>query len=183
LIVGAALLLASAPVMVGIAALVRARLGRPILFRQVRPGLNGRPFVLYKFRTMTDTPGDDEARLTPFGRWLRGTSLDELPELWNVIRGDMSLIGPRPLLMEYLELYSSEQARRHAVRPGMTGWAQVHGRNDMSWQQKFGLDVWYVDNRTFWLDLKILVMTIRAVLSKEGINKAGYATTERFRGS
>jgi lipopolysaccharide/colanic/teichoic acid biosynthesis glycosyltransferase len=165
---------------------VRRRLGSPVLFTQVRPGLHGRPFRMVKFRTMTDmrnTDGEllpDGQRLTPFGRFLRSTSLDELPELWNVLRGDMSIVGPRPLLMEYLPLYSPEQARRHEVRPGVTGWAQVNGRNAISWEAKFALDVWYVDNQSFWLDLKIIWITIRKVVKREGISAAGEATMPKF---
>jgi lipopolysaccharide/colanic/teichoic acid biosynthesis glycosyltransferase len=172
-----------------LALLVRLKLGTPVLFRQVRPGLHGKPFMMLKFRTMTDARGLDGAllpdaeRLTPFGRWLRATSLDELPELWNVLKGDMSLVGPRPLLMEYLPLYTPEQARRHEVRPGITGWAQVNGRNALSWEEKFKLDVWYVDNRSLWLDIKILWLTVRKVFAREGISAAGEATMPRFTGS
>ncbi len=168
---------------------VRRKLGSPVLFSQVRPGLYGKPFTMVKFRTMTDTRGPDGAllpdavRLTPFGRWLRATSLDELPELWNVLRGEMSLVGPRPLLMDYLPLYSPEQARRHEVRPGITGWAQVNGRNAISWEDKFALDVWYVDNRSLFLDLKILWLTVRKVLLRDDINAAGQATVENFKGN
>jgi lipopolysaccharide/colanic/teichoic acid biosynthesis glycosyltransferase len=168
---------------------VRVVLGTPVLFRQVRPGRHGRLFKLAKFRTMTDERDalgrllPDASRLTPFGRWLRATSLDELPSLWNVLKGDMSLIGPRPLLEEYLPLYSSEQARRHEVRPGITGWAQVNGRNALTWEQKFGLDVWYVDHRSFWLDLRILLMTVRKVFVREGISAKGEATMPRFTGN
>ena len=152
---------------------VRRKLGSPVFFRQTRPGLHGRPFEMVKFRTMTDVRGPDgqllpdAVRLTAFGRFLRATSLDELPELWNVLKGDMSLVGPRPLLMEYLPLYSPEQARRHDVRPGITGWAQVNGRNALSWEEKFKLDVWYVDHRSLWLDVKILWLTVRKVLVRE----------------
>ena len=169
-------------------ALIRRRLGSPVFFRQTRPGLHGQPFEMVKFRTMTDTRGPDGAllpdaeRLTPFGRFLRSTSLDELPELWNVLKGDMSLVGPRPLLMEYLPLYSPEQARRHAVRPGVTGWAQVNGRNALGWDEKFKLDVWYVDHRSLWLDIKILWLTVKKVLVREGISAAGEATMPRFTG-
>jgi len=168
---------------------VRRRLGSPVFFRQTRPGLSGESFQMIKFRTMTnarDPDGEllaDADRLTPFGRFLRSTSLDELPELWNVLRGDMSLVGPRPLLMEYLPLYSPEQARRHEVRPGITGWAQVNGRNELSWDEKFKLDVWYVDNRSLWLDIKILWLTVRKVLVREGISAAGEATMTKFTGS
>lgn len=172
-----------------LALLVRLRLGTPILFVQIRPGLEGRPFRLFKFRTMsnatdgTGVPLPDEVRLTSFGRYLRATSLDELPELWNVIRGDMSLVGPRPLLMQYLPLYTKEQRRRHSVRPGITGWAQVHGRNLLSWEEKFTLDLWYVDNRSLLLDLRILLLTFRQVISRRGIAQAGHATAEPYRGA
>ena len=168
---------------------VRVALGTPVLFRQVRPGRHGRLFKLAKFRTMNDerdAAGEllpDASRLTPFGRWLRATSLDELPSLWNVLQGDMSLVGPRPLLVEYLPLYSPEQARRHEVRPGITGWAQVNGRNALTWEQKFGLDVWYVDHRSLWLDLRILLMTVRKVFVREGISAKGEATMPRFTGT
>ena len=168
---------------------VRRKLGSPVLFTQVRPGLHGKPFRMVKFRTMTDARGPDgqllpdAERLTPFGRWLRATSLDELPELWNVLRGEMSLVGPRPLLMEYLPLYSPEQARRHEVRPGITGWAQVNGRNAISWADKFALDVWYVDHRSLWLDVRILWLTVRKVLVRDGISAAGEATMPRFKGN
>ena len=167
---------------------VRRKLGSPVLFRQTRPGLYGKPFKMVKFRTMTDERGSDGAllpdaqRLTPFGRFLRASSLDELPELWNVLKGDMSLVGPRPLLVEYLPLYSPEQARRHKVRPGITGWAQINGRNAISWADKFALDVWYVDHRSLWLDVRILWMTVRKVLVRDGISAAGEATMPRFEG-
>ena len=170
-------------------ALIRRKLGSPVFFRQTRPGLHGQPFEMVKFRTMTDTRGPDGAllpdaeRLTPFGRFLRSTSLDELPELWNVLKGDMSLVGPRPLLMEYLPLYSPEQARRHAVRPGVTGWAQVNGRNAISWEEKFALDTWYVDHQSLLLDMKILWLTVKKVLVREGISAAGEATMGKFTGS
>lgn len=176
------------PVLTCVALLVRVRLGAPVLFRQQRPGLDGRPFALYKFRTMTDTRDahgrllPDAERLTAFGRFLRSTSLDELPELWNILRGDMSLVGPRPLLMQYLKRYTPEQARRHTVRPGLTGWAQVNGRNTLTWEQKFELDVWYVDHVSLGLDLHILAVTARKVLRREGINQAGQATAEEFMG-
>ncbi|MBC7215019.1 MAG: sugar transferase [Burkholderiaceae bacterium] len=168
---------------------VRRELGSPVFFTQVRPGLHGKPFKMVKFRSMTDARGPDGAllpdaeRLTPFGHWLRATSLDELPELWNVLKGDMSLVGPRPLLMEYLPLYSPEQARRHEVRPGVTGWAQVNGRNAISWEDKFKLDVWYVEHRTLWLDIKILWLTAKKVLVREGISAVGEATMGKFTGS
>jgi len=168
---------------------VRSRLGSPVLFRQQRPGLHGRPFVMFKFRTMTDARDaqgalrPDAERLTAFGRWLRATSLDELPELINVLRGEMSLVGPRPLLMEYLPLYSKEQMRRHDVRPGITGWAQVNGRNALRWEDKFALDLWYVDHRSFRLDLRILALTVLQVLRRDGINAPGEATAAPFTGS
>lgn len=187
-LVAVGLLLLAIPVLL-LARMVRSRLGSPIFFRQVRPGKHGVPFEMVKFRTMTDARGSDglllpdEQRLTPFGRWLRATSLDELPELWNVLKGQMSLVGPRPLLMEYLPLYSPEQARRHDVPPGVTGWAQINGRNALSWDEKFALDVWYVDNRTWLLDVKILWLTVRKVLVREGISAAGEATMPRFTGS
>jgi lipopolysaccharide/colanic/teichoic acid biosynthesis glycosyltransferase len=167
---------------------VRRKLGSPVLFTQVRPGLHGKPFRMVKFRTMTDERDasgallPDAQRLTPFGRFLRASSLDELPELWNVLRGEMSLVGPRPLLMEYLPLYSPEQTRRHEVRPGITGWAQVNGRNAISWADKFALDVWYVDHRSLWLDVRILWLTVRKVLVRNGISAAGEATMPRFEG-
>lgn len=169
--------------------MVRIFLGRPIFFRQTRPGLHGKPFQMLKFRTMTnerDEHGNllpDAQRLTRFGRFLRATSLDELPELWNVLKGDMSLVGPRPLLMEYLPLYSERQARRHEVRPGITGWAQVNGRNALSWEEKFELDVWYVENRSFWLDIRILVLTLWKVIRREGISHGDEATMHKFTGS
>ena len=182
-------LLALALPLLALTLLVRRKLGRPAFFRQVRPGRHGRPFQMVKFRTMTDARGPDGAllpdaeRLTPFGRFLRSTSLDELPELWNVLRGDMSLVGPRPLLMEYLPLYTPEQARRHAVRPGITGWAQVNGRNALSWEEKFALDVWYVDHQSLALDISILWRTARKVLVREGISAAGEATMGKFTGN
>lgn len=178
-----------APFIVMIALLVRWRLGSPILFRQMRPGKDARPFEMLKFRSMTDTRDTegrllpDADRLTRFGRFLRSSSLDELPELWNVLKGDMSLVGPRPLLMEYLPLYSPHQARRHDVRPGLTGWAQINGRNALSWEQKFALDTWYVDNRSFWLDIKIIGRTIVGVLKRSGISAQGEATMPRFTGT
>ncbi|WP_309083906.1 sugar transferase [Chelativorans sp.] len=189
-IVGSALLLLLLlPLIAVIASLVRLRLGSPSIFRQTRPGKNARPFQLLKFRTMTDarradgTLLPDSERLTEFGRFLRSTSLDELPELWNVLKGDMSLVGPRPLLMEYLPLYSNEQARRHEVRPGLTGWAQVNGRNALSWEEKFAYDVWYVDNQSLWLDMKILAMTITKVITRTGISADGEATMPAFTGT
>jgi lipopolysaccharide/colanic/teichoic acid biosynthesis glycosyltransferase len=168
---------------------VRRKLGSPVFFRQIRPGLHGRPFQMVKLRTMTDACAPDGQllpdveRLTAFGRFLRASSLDELPELWNVLKGDMSLVGPRPLLMDYLPLYSPEQLRRHDVRPGITGWAQINGRNALSWEEKFKLDVWYVDSRSMWLDIKILWLTVRKVLVRDGISAAGEATMPRFTGS
>jgi lipopolysaccharide/colanic/teichoic acid biosynthesis glycosyltransferase len=188
-VIAAAGILVLAPLMAGVALLVRSRIGSPVLFAQERPGLGGRPFRICKFRSMreerdaTGAPLPDERRLTAFGRFLRSASLDELPELFNVLRGDMSLVGPRPLLMEYLPLYTPEQARRHEVRPGLTGWAQVNGRNAISWEQKFALDVWYVDNRSLLLDLRILALTVAKVLSRQGISQEGCATMERFTGS
>jgi lipopolysaccharide/colanic/teichoic acid biosynthesis glycosyltransferase len=177
------------PIFLGIAVGLVITMGRPVFFVQPRPGLHGRPFKLVKFRTMTGEFGadgevlPDSARLTRFGRFLRTLSLDELPELWNVLRGELSLVGPRPLLMEYLPLYSPEQARRHEVRPGITGWAQVQGRNALTWDEKFELDVWYVENRTFWFDLRILGLTVVKVLRREGISHANEATMPRFRGN
>ena len=182
-----ALLLLALPLLVVIW-MVRRKLGSPVFFAQVRPGMHGKPFKMVKFRSMTSERGTDgellpdAERLTPFGRFLRSTSLDELPELWNVLKGDMSLVGPRPLLMEYLPLYSPEQARRHEVRPGITGWAQVNGRNAISWEDKFKLDVWYVDHCSLWLDIKILWLTVKKVLVREGISAAGEATMPRFTG-
>jgi sugar transferase EpsL len=176
------------PLLIIVAVLARALLGAPVLFRQQRPGWRGRPFRLLKFRTMTDARDaagallPDAERLTTFGRFLRATSLDELPELFNVLKGDMSLVGPRPLLMQYLDRYTPEQARRHEVKPGITGWAQVNGRNAITWEDKFKLDVWYVDNWSLWLDLKIICMTIWKILTREGINQPGQATMAEFRG-
>ncbi len=186
---GTILLVVTLPVQGVVALLVRQRLGRPILFRQVRPGLGGRPFTLVKFRTMTDATDErgelrsDAERLTGFGSFLRSTSLDELPEIMNVIRGDMSLVGPRPLLMQYVPLYSPEQARRHEVRPGLTGWAQVNGRNALTWDEKFALDTWYVDHVSFSVDMAILWRTITAVLSRHGISGGGEATMPPFAGN
>ena len=176
------------PVLLIVTLLIRYQMGAPVLFRQIRPGLNCKPFQMVKLRTMRAATGPDGAplpdveRLTRLGRFLRSSSLDELPELWNVLKGDMSLVGPRPLLVEYLPLYSPEQARRHEVRPGITGWAQVNGRNAISWEEKFALDVWYVDNFTLGLDLRIIWMTIRKVLKREGISAAGEATMPKFGG-
>jgi sugar transferase EpsL len=178
-----------ASVLAVLALLVRMILGAPILFRQLRPGLRGQPFAILKFRTMIDardTQGTllpDAERLTAFGRFLRSTSLDELPELWNVLRGDMSLVGPRPLLMQYLDRYTPEQARRHEVRPGITGWAQINGRNAIAWEQKFALDVWYVDHLSFLLDMKIIALTLWKTVKREGISQVGQATMEKFTGS
>lgn len=186
-IVSAAAIVGLSPVLLILATVVRWKLGAPVLFRQQRPGLRGRPFWLLKFRTMTDARGHDgallpdAARLTRFGQFLRAASLDELPELLNVLKGDMSLVGPRPLLMKYLERYSPKQARRHEVRPGITGWAQVNGRNAITWEEKFNLDVWYVDNQSFWLDIKIIFLTIFKIFKREGINQAGQATMEEFK--
>lgn len=177
------------PFLLFLAFLIRIKLGSPVIFSQERPGLHGRIFRMYKFRSMTDARdgnGDllpDEERLTTFGKRLRNTSLDELPELWNVLKGDMSLVGPRPLLVEYLPLYSADQMRRHEVRPGITGWAQVNGRNAISWEDKFALDVWYVDHWSPGLDLRILRMTFRKVFLREGVSAEGHVTTTRFKGS
>ena len=177
------------PILLIVMLLVRIQLGSPGFFRQVRPGKDGKLFKMIKFRTMLDAkdsfgnPLPDSERLTKFGAFLRSTSLDELPGLWNVLKGDMSLVGPRPLLVEYLELYSPEQARRHEVRPGISGWAQVNGRNAISWEDKFKLDVWYVDNQSLWLDLKILLLTVKKVFVREGISADGHATMEKFKGS
>ncbi len=177
------------PVLTIVAWLVYRKLGNPIFFRQTRPGKEGKPFQMIKFRTMLDAVDQngcelsDERRITPFGRLLRSSSLDELPELWNVLKGDMSLVGPRPLLMDYLPLYSVEQYRRHNVRPGITGWAQINGRNALSWDEKFRLDVWYVDNQSVWLDMKILFLTVLKVLKRDGINQDGEATMTKFRGN
>lgn len=176
------------PALVVIGILIRFNMGPPVLFRQVRPGLGAKPFVMYKFCTMKDARDKggnllpDEERLTALGRFLRATSLDELPELWNVLKGEMSLVGPRPLLMEYLSRYTPEQARRHQVKPGITGWAQVNGRNALTWEEKFELDVWYVDNWSLWLDLKILWLTVVKVVKRDGISAAGYATMPEFIG-
>ncbi|ENO85222.1 sugar transferase [Thauera aminoaromatica] len=177
------------PILIWVALKVRSRLGSPVIFRQRRPGLNGEPFDMIKFRTMLEAydehgkPLPNEQRMTPFGKWLRATSLDELPELWNVLKGNMSLVGPRPLRMEYLPLYNAHQARRHELRPGITGWAQINGRNSLSWEQKFDLDVWYVDNQSFLLDLKILFLTVKKVVVKEGINASEEVTMKPFTGT
>lgn len=177
-----------APVIAVLCVMIRRRLGAPVLFRQTRPGKHGKPFEMIKFRTMKDAHGPDGTllpdaeRLTPFGAKLRATSLDELPELWNVLKGDMSLVGPRPLLMEYLPLYSAHQARRHEVRPGVTGWAQINGRNAIGWPDKFNLDVWYVENRTLWLDIKIIARTVKKVVKRSDISAAGETTMPKFTG-
>ena len=187
--VSAALLLCLAPLLLLLAWLIRRKLGTPVLFCQMRPGRHGKLFAMYKFRTMRDAADEngkllpDAERLTPVGRKLRAASLDELPELWNVLKGDMSLVGPRPLLPEYLPLYNAEQSRRHEVRPGITGWAQVNGRNAISWPEKFRLDVWYVDRRSFWLDIKILLLTVKKVFARDGINSEGEATAAKFEGN
>ena len=189
LIVGSVLLLAFSPVMLVVAALIRMRMGPPVLFRQRRPGLAGKPFTVLKFRTMAVERDEsrhalgDAQRLTPLGRTLRRYSLDELPQLINVVGGTMSLVGPRPLLMEYLDLYTEHQFRRHEVPPGITGWAQVNGRNELSWEQKFELDLWYVDHKSFLLDLRILGLTLLHVLRPRGVTQEGHATVERFRGT
>jgi sugar transferase EpsL len=186
---GGASLLILSPVLLVVALLVRLNLGRPVLFSQQRPGRDGRPFSMYKFRSMTDACDasgallPDAERLTLFGKFLRSTSLDELPELWNVLKGDMSIVGPRPLLMEYLPLYNRQQTRRHEVRPGLTGWAQVNGRNALSWQEKFQLDVWYVDHVSLWLDIRIVALTILTVLRRRGVTGAGSETAEKFSGN
>lgn len=171
-----------APLFLIVAGCVRWKMGAPVFFRQRRPGFGGKPFLLLKFRTMRDGTGTDAERLTRFGRFLRSTSLDELPELVNVLRGEMSLVGPRPLLMQYLPLYSPRQARRHETLPGITGWAQVHGRNAISWEEKFELDVWYVEHWTFWLDVRILWLTVWRVFSRQGISAEGEATMSAFTG-
>ena len=188
-IVALCALLTLLPVIIVVAALIRFKLGSPILFTQKRPGLNGDIFKMMKFRTMLDAKDKqgnllpDEQRMTKFGSFLRSTSLDELPGLFNVLKGDMSLVGPRPLLVQYLPLYNKEQARRHNVRPGITGWAQVNGRNAISWEQKFELDVWYVNNQSIWLDFKILLLTVKKVFIRDGINADGHVTIEPFKGS
>lgn len=189
IIVAVTMLIMLCPFIIGIAILVRIKLGRPVVFSQVRPGRHGKPFRMVKFRTMLDAvdargnPLPDSERMTAFGHALRSTSLDELPELFNVLRGEMSLVGPRPLLMQYLPLYTAAQARRHDVRPGLTGWAQVNGRNSLSWEDRFALDVWYVDHRTLMLDVRILWLTVRKVLLKEGISAEGEATMPPFLGT
>ncbi len=188
ILVSALGLLVLAPLLMGLVILVRVKLGSPVFFKQARPGLFGRPFDMLKFRSMTsekDQEGNllpDDQRLTKFGRFLRASSMDELPGLWNVLIGNMSLVGPRPLLMEYLPLYSADQAKRHNVRPGITGWAQVNGRNTLSWEDKFILDVWYVEHQSIWLDIKILFLTVLKVVKKEGISQQGQATMQKFTG-
>lgn len=189
IIIASTALILLSPLYAYVAYKVKKNLGSPVLFRQVRPGLHGKPFEMIKFRTMKDAidergnPLPDSERLTPFGKMLRSSSLDEMPELWNVIKGDMSIVGPRPLLMEYLPLYNKEQAKRHEVRPGMTGHAQVNGRNAISWEQKFKLDTWYVENRSLWLDFKIMLQTVKKVIAKDDINEAGEATMTKFTGT
>lgn len=189
LIIAISILLILLPVVVVVGILIRLKLGSPIFFTQERPGLGGEPFKMVKFRTMLNSKDEqgnllsDAERMTKFGAFLRSTSLDELPGLYNVVRGDMSLVGPRPLLVDYLPLYSREQARRHEVRPGITGWAQINGRNTLGWVEKFELDVWYVDNRSFWLDVKILFLTVKKVFVKEGISADGHVTIEPFKGN
>jgi lipopolysaccharide/colanic/teichoic acid biosynthesis glycosyltransferase len=182
-------ILVLAPLMLLTALLVRVKLGSPVIFRQQRPGQHGKPFTILKFRTMTDARDSDGnllpdgMRLTPFGRFLRSTSLDELPELFNVLKGDMSLVGPRPLMMHYLELYTPEQMRRHEVKPGITGWAQINGRNELTWKKKFDLDIWYVENYSLWLDIKTIIQTFLRVVRREGISQPGQATMPEFQGT
>ena len=182
-------LIIASPIILITALVIRTKLGSPVVFTQQRPGLHGEPFYVYKFRTMTDERDEngellpDDRRLTKTGRLIRKLSLDELPQLFNVLKGNLSLVGPRPLLMEYLPLYTPEQARRHDVKPGITGWAQINGRNAISWEDKFRLDVWYVDNRSFWLDIKILLLTVFKVFRSEGISQSGHVTMEKFKGS
>lgn len=189
IIIASIALILLSPLYFYVAHKVKKNLGSPVLFRQVRPGLHGKPFKMIKFRSMKDAvdaqgnPLPDSERLTPFGKMLRSSSLDEMPELWNVIKGDMSIVGPRPLLMEYLPLYNQEQAKRHLVRPGMTGHAQVNGRNAISWEEKFKLDTWYVENQSIWLDFKIMLKTVKKVLAKDDINEAGEATMTKFTGT
>ena len=189
IIIASIALILLSPLYFYVAYKVRKNLGSPVIFRQVRPGLHGKPFEMIKFRTMTDERDAEgnllpnEQRLPKFGKMLRATSLDEMPELWNVIKGDMSIVGPRPLLMDYLPLYNAEQAKRHNVRPGMTGYAQVNGRNSISWEEKFELDTWYVENRSIWLDFKIMFQTVKKVLVKEGINHSEEVTMTRFMGN
>lgn len=182
-------LIVLSPVILVVAVLIKRRLGGPVLFRQVRPGLGGKPFEMIKFRTMLNAcdsngvPLPDSQRMTPFGSFLRSSSLDELPELWNVLKGEMSLVGPRPLLMEYLPLYNERQYLRHKVRPGVTGWAQINGRNALGWPEKFELDVWYVENRSLWLDIKIIALTIKKVVKRDGISASGEVTMSKFTGN
>ncbi|AST58541.1 sugar transferase [Thermoanaerobacterium thermosaccharolyticum] len=182
------LLIVLSPLLLAISMIIYLTMGSPVLYRQTRPGLKGKPFTIYKFRTMSNKKDKygvllpDEERLTKIGKFLRSTSLDEFPELFNVLKGDMSLVGPRPLLMEYLDYYTDEQMRRHDVKPGITGWAQINGRNNLSWEEKFELDVWYVDNWSIWLDIKILFLTIIKVIKREGISAEGYATMPKFTG-
>ena len=189
IIIASIALILLSPLYFYVAHKVKKNLGSPVLFRQVRPGLHGKPFEMIKFRSMKDAvdaqgnPLPDSERLTPFGKMLRSSSLDEMPELWNVIKGDMSIVGPRPLLMEYLPLYNQEQAKRHLVRPGMTGHAQVNGRNAISWEEKFKLDTWYVENQSVWLDFKIMLKTVKKVLAKDDINEAGEVTMTKFTGT
>ena len=189
IIIASIALILLSPLYFYVAHKVKKNLGSPVLFRQVRPGLHGKPFEMIKFRSMKDAvdaqgnPFPDSERLTPFGKMLRSSSLDEMPELWNVIKGDMSIVGPRPLLMEYLPLYNQEQAKRHLVRPGMTGHAQVNGRNAISWEEKFKLDTWYVENQSVWLDFKIMLKTVKKVLAKDDINEVGEATMTKFTGT
>ena len=189
IIIASTALILLSPLYLYVAHKVKKNLGSPVLFRQIRPGLHGKPFEMIKFRTMKDAvdeqgnPLPDSERLTPFGKMLRSTSLDEMPELWNVIKGDMSVVGPRPLLMEYLPLYNKDQAKRHDVRPGMTGHAQVNGRNAISWEEKFKLDTWYVENQSIWLDFKIMLKTVKKVIAKDDINEAGEATMTKFTGT
>lgn len=189
IVIASSALVLLSPVYAFVAYKVRKNLGSPVLFRQVRPGLNGKPFEMIKFRSMKDAvdaqgnPLPDRERLTPFGQMLRSSSLDEMPELWNVLKGEMSLVGPRPLLMEYLPLYNEQQAKRHNVRPGITGYAQVNGRNAISWEKKFELDTWYVENRSLWLDFKIMLKTVQKVLSKDDISAEGEATMSKFTGT
>lgn len=189
IIIASIALILLSPLYAFVAYKVKKNLGSPVLFRQVRPGLHGKPFEMIKFRTMKDAvdeqdnPLPDSERLTAFGQMLRSTSLDEMPELWNVIKGDMSIVGPRPLLMEYLPLYNAEQAKRHNVRPGMTGHAQVNGRNAISWEEKFKLDTWYVENQSIWLDFKIMLKTVKKVIAKDDINEAGEVTMTKFTGT
>jgi sugar transferase EpsL len=178
-----------APLILVIALLIRLKIGSPVIFKQMRPGLHTKPFYIYKFRSMNNSENihgvllPDAERLTNFGRWLRATSLDELPSLWNVLKGEMSLVGPRPLLIDYVPLYNSEQARRHEVKPGVTGWAQVNGRNAISWQDKFRLDVWYVEHQSFYLDIKIILLTLKKVFFRDGISAEGEATMPKFTGN